>query len=478
MHQFDVRVLSLAWHPTGSSLFVGGADSIIRKIASDSGNCILEMVLDSSRKSIVWDLKYLEPYVISADSNGKVMLWHGGLGTVSQCFTEHSADVLALAVDYKKSTIYSAGVDAKISRFCKIASKNEWVKDADVTVHSNDVRSLDVSANGLLASGGVDTQLFMINIKKFKNDCGNLYSHLQDSSRYFCNSDKANIVLHQTNTSVQLWQLSPNVSEVDMPHMPAHLLEIKTKGTNYILSSALSSDATKVAISTVKQFWLYDLNFKGQKFHCVLSLKLPSYRQAFCCNDQLLVMACVEGGLRVYSLQTNQWLKDSPDMNNQHITDIIGNSESYVILVNSRKELFIYDLDKGKLVSKLPELGSYPLKFYHLNNAEFVICCCNTVYSYDLYSFQLTKLSDKMGNAKGFCMTDKKALVVYDSKSLYVIDSKRSSFKHIVSVDTKELFSNILFVSAFSNMKLIVVENSPCSIRNSSQILFRDRYGT
>ena len=475
LHHFDVRVLSLAWHTDNVHLFVGGADGIIRKVSIDSGCSVLEMVLDSSKKTIVWELKYLEPFVISADSGGRITIWHDTFGTIHQSFSEHSADVLALAVDCK-GTIYSSGVDRKISCFKKVAGKNEWARAGDVTVHSNDVRTLDVSSlSGFLASGGVDGDLIFCDRKKFKNSHCRVYSQFQDSSRFFSVADKASVVMHQTKSSVQLWQFS------EENKMPVHILEISAKGTHHVLSSAISSDATKLSVSTVKHLWLYDLNLKDLKWSCVLSLKLPSYQQVFCCDSNTLILASIQEGLKVLDLQTNQWATHS---NFPHITDVLGRSEdSHVLVVDIFKQMYICDVKSGVSVVKLPVLDLRPLDFFAFGATDFVVCCANQIYSYNLSTSQLTKLNDMKKGIKGFCLTNSNGLAAYDGKTLSVgcLGDHFVKFKQVFSMKSNDLAtdSSIIFVSAFNTNKLVMVENLLCDTLNcSSHAFFKDRYAT
>ncbi len=206
------RVLSLAWHPSGEHMAVGGADSIIRKYDIKNGRCLLRITLDDfkSRSTLVWDIKFLsDSTIVSADSLGKVQLWSGKHGTLIQSFHLHLADVLTLAVSAGEDEIYSSGVDAKILCIHKAKSKgSKWVKSGEVRSHTHDVRALVLSSSGLLASGGVDTQLIVCPTESFDVDSCTRYHPFPDSSRFFSVAPKANVLMLQSSSSLKFWQLS------------------------------------------------------------------------------------------------------------------------------------------------------------------------------------------------------------------------------------------------------------------------------
>jgi len=199
---------------------VGGADSTIRKMDVHSGRCLFRITLDEykSRSTLVWDLKYLSnEIIVSADSLGKVQLWTGKHGTLRQSFQLHLADMLTLAVNEEEDTIYASGVDHKVVRLQKVKSKqNNWVKSGEVRQHTHDVRSIALSNTGLMASGGLDTQLILCPTDSFEIDSCVRYLPFSDSSKRFSIASKANVLMLQTNMSLKFWQLSSEHKEQKM----------------------------------------------------------------------------------------------------------------------------------------------------------------------------------------------------------------------------------------------------------------------
>lgn len=63
----------------------------------------------------VWRLAALpDGTLVSGDSEGGVGLWDSAYGTALQRFSQHKADVTALAVTSDGNTIFASGVDAQV----------------------------------------------------------------------------------------------------------------------------------------------------------------------------------------------------------------------------------------------------------------------------------------------------------------------------------------------------------------------------
>eukprot|EP00466_Bigelowiella_natans_P007733 jgi/Bigna1/71347/fgenesh1_pg.15_\ len=113
----------------------------------------------------VWCLKFVlhGQYIAVGDSLGKVTLWDLSFGTQTAVFSDHIADVLALAVEANQSVFYSAGADGSIAQFRMVqqqqlpshhhqhqdqgeaGARGVWVRTHTRRVHSHDVRALAIS---------------------------------------------------------------------------------------------------------------------------------------------------------------------------------------------------------------------------------------------------------------------------------------------------------------------------------------------
>ena len=478
LDQLNVRIISLAWHSSDSYLAVGSTDGIIRKFNTESGACVLEIAHDSSMKSVIWDLKYLDAFLVSADSQGRVQIWNSVHGTVFQTFKEHRADVLALAIDHDHS-IYSSGVDKKIVRIKKLADKNEWVKDGDVKIHTHDVRALDISSDGILASGGMDTRLVITQTKIFKAHKSVEYCQFRDSSHFFSIAYRANVIMHQSNLSVHLWKLS-FINE-STQSMPINFLNITNKGIHYILSSSISSGATKVAVSTVDHLWLYNLNMQEAKVNCIHFSKCPSYKMEFCCDDTLLVLATINEGIILLNVDSLNRRKLKNDFCLPPITDFCCNrNNSFILTKNMQGDNFLYDLKGETVVYKVPKMNEYPMHFFCHSN-DFIIYSCPDIYFFNVSSCQFSKLGQiKVGNKliypKDFCYVNDNVFAVYDDKSLLLIKACFDQPVHSVKCQPLEIDGLCLFVSSFVNGEVIIVEQ--LWHNGLPKVLSTSQYGT
>ena len=52
--------------------------------------------------------------MVSGDSSGSVQLWDGQHGTRLQAFTQHKADVLAVAAAPDGNTLFATGIDVQV----------------------------------------------------------------------------------------------------------------------------------------------------------------------------------------------------------------------------------------------------------------------------------------------------------------------------------------------------------------------------
>ena len=289
-----------------------------------------------------------------------MQLWNGKHGTLIQSFHLHLADVLTLAVSAEEDGIYSSGVDAKVLCIRKAKSKgSKWVKAGEVRAHTHDVRALALSSNGLLASGGVDTQPIICPTDSFDVDSCVKYHPFPDSSRFFSVAPKANVLMLQSSSSLKFWQLSAqhrvesksatpavpswsssqlqlnggvdseiesitseasktpasssinavatvsSTSQEEHPFlhctngMPVNVLEIKCKDPGFILSSTFSLDASHVALSTVDRLWLYSIEHRSLTASCVKQADLPCYKISFTADGQTLILATVDRGVKI-----------------------------------------------------------------------------------------------------------------------------------------------------------------------------------
>ena len=159
------RVLSLEFQ-SRYILVAGFSDSAIRILDIRSGTTIRTMNFGGSaqgpRDMLVWSVKCLpNGNIVSGDSSGDVRIWDGQKHFQIQHLTGHKADILDLAVSLDGKTIFSAGMDRKISVYDleKVPGANHrFVKKDSLRYHDHDVKALcsyESSSVSILVSGGM-----------------------------------------------------------------------------------------------------------------------------------------------------------------------------------------------------------------------------------------------------------------------------------------------------------------------------------
>ena len=76
---------------------------------------------------------------------------------------------MAIGVNEGEDTIYASGVDNKVISIRKLPpnSKDRWVLSKKMRDHTHDVRALALGPQGLLVTGGVDTNLIVYSTLDF-----------------------------------------------------------------------------------------------------------------------------------------------------------------------------------------------------------------------------------------------------------------------------------------------------------------------
>ncbi|KDQ54726.1 hypothetical protein JAAARDRAFT_181268 [Jaapia argillacea MUCL 33604] len=178
------RLLSIAWGPPvpkqkkqnssqtiddGSSddddddwidswLVTGCSDSSLRKWDIQTGRTVERMGTDKVKgeRTLVWSVGVLgDGTIVSGDSLGMVKFWDPKTCTQLESFQGHGADVLCLTIGPEGTTVYTSGVDQKITQFMLVKtspsdsssllrSSSRWIQSTSRRLHSHDVRALSI----------------------------------------------------------------------------------------------------------------------------------------------------------------------------------------------------------------------------------------------------------------------------------------------------------------------------------------------
>ena len=366
-------------------MITGGADGTIRKYDIKHGRCILRITLEryKSQSTLVWNVKFLsDNTIISADSCGKVNFWNGVHGTLTKSFHSHKADVLTIAVSTQEDAVYASGIDPKILKLQKLKEEKSWVVAGDVRFHTHDVRSLALSKSGLLASGGIDTNILMCPTASFVRDSRTEYPPFANSASRFALAASKKVLMYQAPTELKLWQVSANEldSSLNVDHsetaVPTSVMEIKAKGPLHILSSTISCDASFVALCNVQETWVYRVDILGHvpKAEVVWRSGISCYKMQFTPDCRELVLASIgTRGILALSL-----IDIGPDSEPSQLdvaqrkkekevatlTDFeISSTGEFMAAATSKKRIYLYSLKSRCMISKLPHLDIQPVVF-------------------------------------------------------------------------------------------------------------------
>ncbi|KAI9460248.1 WD40 repeat-like protein [Lactarius psammicola] len=301
-----------------SWIVAGCSDSSMRKWDVSSGRILDRMGTDKVKgeRTLVWAVGVLgDGTIISGDSLGMVKFWDSRTCTQLQSFEAHSADVLCLVVGPEGTSVYTSGIDQKVSQFSLIGSPSKsdpilsspakWVRTATKRMHSHDVRGLSMwppysplplshqrafrsGIAPLLVSGGLDmcivvtpAALPLSTATRITNPLATsvtatfgdayhrriAYSSGAHGTVGLHLAKGARLVLSTGDTGLAVWRL-PEKSSVKEDSEPApvgkahgwsKVLEMNLRIQTNLVASAISDDGRWLAVSDAFETKLFSL---------------------------------------------------------------------------------------------------------------------------------------------------------------------------------------------------------------------------
>ncbi|KAG6902800.1 hypothetical protein C0995_011287 [Termitomyces sp. Mi166 len=345
------RVLSIAWGPpipqypqtknygrdvdsdsedeediwTDTWLVTGSSDSSIRKWDVATGRVVDRMGMDKIRgeRTLVWTVGVLgDGTIVSGDSLGMVKFWDSRTCTQLQSFQGHGADVLCLAIGPEGNTVFTSGVDQKITLFSLVktgsssntsgAFTSRWVQSCSRRIHSHDVRALatwppytalppshkrrfPIDISPILASGGLDMSVVVTpaalpstTVVKVINPLStSAHCTFEDSYHrrlaYSAGASgvsavqvarKARLISCMRDSGVSVWQVKPrppvnddaNSEELNpAPSLDSagweKVLEMDLNVNTNLIASGMSDDGRWLVVSDLYETKLFSLTF-------------------------------------------------------------------------------------------------------------------------------------------------------------------------------------------------------------------------
>ena len=416
------RVLSLSWQPSNQFIFAGGTNSIVKRYEMKRGICDMRITLEKQKeKEIrVWSLVCIDDsHFVSGDSDGKIIIWDSIHGTLVQKFEFHLADILSVVVSSDRKMIFAAGIDQNVICLKKItpnSSEVEWVHSGQVTAHTHDIRAMALSRSNRLVSGGVDTLLVAYNQLDFKKEsCEYLYPFPQDSSLYQVAQDRDRL-LHQRSTSVDLWQLSSDVTpsspttstrDTHECHPPVHsdpvfLARITLPGSSpsHLTCSTISRDGTHICLSNSSKLWLYRVLTEDASIKLVLSSSIKARHLQFLHSNQI-VIATTSGSVLVGDVPTEESVRRDltvvtlSEATKGVITSLhVSPNNQWIAVVYSHRKIVLFEASKDFSHHQLPSASSpiVSLCFHPHHSYALVLCRNHQLLRINLENQQLTEL--------------------------------------------------------------------------------------
>ena len=213
LHKQEHRILSLAWSHDDDVIVTGGFDCTMRMYNVKTGRITSRMTMDNlrSQNTMVWSIEIMRDMtIVIGDSLGNTQFWNGNTGTLLQSFRAHVADVLAVAVTPDEQTVFSTGVDSKVSQFTLVEIENraKWIQTKSVRATNYDTRTLAISTSpyNCLISGGVDPRFVVYPLNDFGSQTFVRYSCLPLANVCQLARD-ANLLAFREQHKVHIWGL-------------------------------------------------------------------------------------------------------------------------------------------------------------------------------------------------------------------------------------------------------------------------------
>lgn len=529
------RILCLSWDVTGDMIITGSIDTV-RIWNVQTGHAIHKMTtgrVEAKKETIVWCLTVTDELtIISGDSRGRLCFWDGHSGVLMETYESHVADIFCLCLSSDNNSLYCAGVDPVIVNFVKIqirgpGSNKRWVKSVQRRIHEHDVRSLVVTEDGRLFSGGLDGYLA---ISSYPPKYLQKYPPLLQGPSVVL-AKQARCILLRNRTSFDVWRLGQEEdSGVNEP--PIKLLSLESSGSKFILSAAISNDAMWLAYSTAISLHLYSFfpsaeEPKLKKIRDIPKEIGPCHKLAFSSNSKILVAATCQGEIVAISVGEESNVLYTINLHTSKVlTDavfllLVTSDDKYLIAADHNSNIVAWILNNGKYYCSLPRYANAAPTACAVNhNGNLVIVYSDhKIVEYNLSNRQFTKFSRGMDSkhpkqwlSRGcavinvtFDPRNPDIILLQDDNGIYAIDknkklpmvdakiprlessqsdSRENSISHPPTVTPLHAFhvikkyKHLVHLEWLKNEEVVAVELSPSAlIAQLPPVLAKKRFG-
>lgn len=517
LNKQEGRILSLAWHKDGNIIVTGSAD-VIRIWDVASGRTVDRILVGRSEKrkeTLVWCLAITSDFtIISGDSSGRTSFWDGRTTTLISSFKAHSADVLSLCLTEDEKSIFTSGVDPLLMEFARVpqsgSKAHSWVKSAQRTIHTHDVRSLVCTKNCII-SGGVDTFLVFSSptmlVKHFPFEHSAL--HLSRSSGH---------LLLNYKSHVDLWKLGSAALEIGNPgealaltSKPLHVAQVKAKQRSPFICAAVSDDCKWLACSSLSKVFLYSIQSDDgsgtpflQKTAPFADTLLPSSWLLFTADGSRLVLISLQHIIQVCKMDTPPVLLHTfppPPGGAAGIHLACLSSGHHLATADCESSVTVYDLSRFKVKCKLPRHKGLPtaMKFSPDSTGIVIAYSDNRIVEFNISTSSYSSWYQKIHAGGELAISTKSALtglafdpkcesilIVYNDHELFVIDKDKELHlrgnkgdRSTPAIRRSLEFKWLLSFDSLKSGDMVAVEVLPAHIlQQLPPPLWQKKYGT
>lgn len=368
-HTINTRVNSVQFNTYDNICLVSANDLGEIKLINTLNNVTQTSITTSSKHSKSYRVSIhtcrfvSNSVVVCGNSNGIVQLYDVKFGTLMNEYITHTADVMSIATVPQHHTFYSSSIDGCIIEYKLI--NNQYIQTVTQKQHTHDILSVAVAVHPDstydIISGGIDT---MLHIHTVKPNTKQLFTVKQSIKLFPLPYNTIHNAQHQSNTmllshtecKLQLYSLghtdttAPNNQSMlhdrqtlQLQQSYNHLLDINTN-LDYIVSSAISSNARYIAVSGMQRIKLYELSIGDTDSGlCVDTKRIKSnqFNQfganqlQFTRDNQYVIIGALDSTVYCYDIMNNVMTPLGVSLQDHIITHITQSTSSTYIAVAS-----------------------------------------------------------------------------------------------------------------------------------------------
>ncbi|TIB73425.1 hypothetical protein E3Q24_01192 [Wallemia mellicola] len=330
------RLLSVAWcRKTESNtddedydemkdgwLVAGCSDSSLRVYNLNDGRVSDRLSVDKAKNqhTLIWSVNVLEDNtIVSGDSLGSVIFWDRQSASQISAFKAHEADILTTCVSSDGETVFSGGIDQRVSQFTKISITadrldTKFTQSGSKRIHTHDINAIAVwppqgttskqalaSQVPIVASGGIDPHLILtpggkptnrrtkqaqLDIAGYNPVSSSRSVHFSDAwhrrtpfvplngrnSVTVCRSRRW--VVARRDSGISVWRVKSAEEETGDGGFEK-ILDIEFKFRTHLISHSVSPDGTVLAVSDAYETKLFAIAEDGPAIPKKVKLETP-----------------------------------------------------------------------------------------------------------------------------------------------------------------------------------------------------------